>query len=138
MSSVRFESGSRLKEIGSGAFFECSQLTLFNVPESVEILGDHCFEDCSNMERTEFEGSSRLKRISELAFAGCNLHSITIPGLTEEIDGSAFVNCPLSEIQVAPGNVNFQIEGSQLVTSVIDCNSPPNSKTRYLSFLRGI
>jgi hypothetical protein len=69
------------------------------------------------METLEFEGLSRLKKIGERAFSGCNLHSITIPSLTEEIDGSAFVHCPLSEIQVAPENVNFKIEGSQLITS---------------------
>jgi hypothetical protein len=92
-------------------------LRAFTVPESVEIIGDHCFEDCLDMETIEFEGLSRLKMIGERAFSGCKLHSIIIPALTEEIDGSAFVNCPLSEIQVASGNVNFQIEGSQLVTS---------------------
>jgi hypothetical protein len=115
--SVVFESGSRLREIGSKAFFSCSRLMAFTVPESVEIIGDHCFEGCLDMETIEFEGLSRLKMIGERAFSGCKLHSITIPALTEEIDGSAFVNCPLSKIQVAPGNANFTIEGSQLVTS---------------------
>jgi hypothetical protein len=65
----------------------------------------------------EFEGSSRLKRIGERAFAGCELQSITIPASTEEITGSAFVDCPLIEIQVAPGSMNFKVEGSLLVTS---------------------
>jgi hypothetical protein len=43
------------------------------------------------METIEFEGPSRLKKIGKWAFSGCPLHSITIPVLTEEIDGSAFV-----------------------------------------------
>jgi hypothetical protein len=117
VSAVLFESGTRLMEIGWGAFAKCPRLKAFNVPESVEIIGAHCFEDCTNMERIEFEGSARLKRISELAFAGCNLHSITIPASTEEIDGSAFVNCPWITIRVAPGCVNFKVEGNFLVTS---------------------
>jgi hypothetical protein len=95
----------------------CFDLKEFKVPESVEILGDSCFEACFDMERIEFEGSSRLKRIGERAFMQCPLHSITIPALTEEIDGSVFVDCPFISIQVAPENVNFKIEGSQLVTS---------------------
>jgi hypothetical protein len=37
--------------------------------------------------------------------------------LTEEIDESAFVDCPLTEIQVAPGWLNFKVEGTLLVTS---------------------
>jgi hypothetical protein len=36
--------------------------------------------------------------------------------LTEEIDGSAFVNCPLIAIQVATGSLNFKVEGNLLVT----------------------
>jgi hypothetical protein len=39
------------------------------------------------------------------------------PAMVEEIDGSAFLNCPLFTIQVAPGNRNFKVEGKLLVTS---------------------
>jgi hypothetical protein len=69
------------------------------------------------MEIIEFEGSSRLKKIGELAFCGCNLHSITIPASTEDIDGSTFVNCPWIVIRVAPTNVNLKVDGNLLVTS---------------------
>jgi hypothetical protein len=117
VSAVLFGSGARLREIGSRAFSACHELKGFKVPASVEIIGDRCFEQCSNMERIEFEGSSKLKRISELAFCGCSLHSMTIPALTEEIDGSAFVNCPWINIRVAPGNLHFRVEGNSLVTS---------------------
>jgi hypothetical protein len=114
---VLFETGTRLREIGSGAFAACEELKRFNVPESVEILGKYCFGSCREMKRVEFEGSSRLKRIGERAFSGCKLDSITIPALAEEIDGSAFVDCPLREIRVAPGSLNFKVEGNLLVRS---------------------
>jgi hypothetical protein len=93
-------------------------LISFNVPESIEVIGDHSFENCVNIETIKFDGLWRLKVIGDRDFAGCSLlHSITIPALTEQLDGSAFANCLIVEIQVAPGNVNFKIEGSQLVTS---------------------
>jgi hypothetical protein len=117
ISTVHFEPGTRLREIGPEAFAACLRVKEFNVPESVEILGARCFEGCSNMETIEFEGSSRLKRIGERAFRESDLHSITIPALTEEIAGSAFVNCRLLSIQVAPGSLNFKVEGDFLVTS---------------------
>jgi hypothetical protein len=69
------------------------------------------------METIKFEEPSRLKKIGERAFMGSDLHSITIPALTEEIDGSAFVNCPWITIHVAPGSLHFQVEGDMLVTS---------------------
>jgi hypothetical protein len=116
ISTILFESGTRLREIRIRAFAGCQKLKAFKVPESVEIIGAHCFSGCAAMETIEFEGLSRLKRIERRIFAGCILHSITIPALTEEIDGSAFVNCPLTEIKVAPGNPNFKIEGNLLVT----------------------
>jgi hypothetical protein len=117
VSSVLFESGTRLIEIGSESFPSCRSLEAFTVPESVEILGDRCFKGCLEMETIRFEGSSRLKRIGEQSFMGCKLHSIAIPALTEEIDGSAFLSCPLLTIQVAPGNRNFKVEGHLLMTS---------------------
>jgi hypothetical protein len=117
MSAVLFESGARLREIGSDAFSNCCQISRFTVPESVEILGDRCFEDCPKLETIEFDGSSRLKTIGARAFLGCKLHSITIPALTEEIDGSAFLDCPSIAIQVAPGNQNFSVEGNLLLAS---------------------
>jgi hypothetical protein len=68
------------------------------------------------METIKFEGPSSLKMIGEQAFMECKLDSITILALTEEIDGAAFVNCPLISIQVAPGSLNFKIEGNLLLT----------------------
>jgi hypothetical protein len=106
-----------LREIGSAAFAECFRFTTFNIPESVEVIGDRCFESCSGLETVKFEGSSRLKRIGERAFMGSKLHSITIPAMAEEIDTFAFVNCPLIKILVAPESVNFKVEGNLLVTS---------------------
>jgi hypothetical protein len=114
---VLFESGSRLREIGAKAFEGCLELKTFNMPESVEILSEHCFEDCFPLKTINFVGSSRLKRIGEQAFASCDLHSITIPASTEEIDGSAFAGCPLITIGIAPENLNFKIQGNMLVTS---------------------
>jgi hypothetical protein len=116
-SSVVFESGTKLREIGPRAFADCDRLTAFAVPESVEIFGDGCFQACSNLRTITFERSSRLKRIGARAFYGHRLRSITIPALTEEIDGSAFVNCPVIEIKVAPDNANFRVERNMLVTS---------------------
>jgi hypothetical protein len=117
VSSVCFDSGTRLREIRSEAFARYEELTAFNVPESVEMLGDRCFVSCSKMETIEFAGASKLKRIGELAFAECQLHSGTIPALAEEVDGSAFVNCPLIEIRIAPESLNFKVVRNLLVTS---------------------
>jgi hypothetical protein len=64
-----------------------------------------------------FEDPSNLKRIGKRAFASSRLKSFTIPASTNEIDGSAFIDCPLLAISIAPGNQNFIVRGNALVTS---------------------
>jgi hypothetical protein len=117
ITDIRFESGTKLREIGQAAFTECSELKSFHVPSSVETIADRCFEKCSRMTRITFEDSSKLRKIGERAFDGSRLRSITIPASTEEIDGSAFVGCPLMVIAVAPGSRNFKVEGNLLLRS---------------------
>jgi hypothetical protein len=117
LEQISFESESRLREIGEDAFSRCYSVTEVTIPSSVEILGDRCFKGCYKMATISFVENSKLKKIGERAFAGCGMISITIPASTEEIDGSAFVGCPLEAIEVAPGSRNFMIEGNLLLTS---------------------
>jgi hypothetical protein len=117
VTEIVFESGTRLREIGEAAFARRSSLKAFRVPSSVETIGRRCFEMCCNMTTITFEDFSELKRIGENAFSRSGLRSITIPASTEEIDGSAFVGCPMLTIAVASGNRNFIVEGNLLLVS---------------------
>jgi hypothetical protein len=114
--AIIFARGSRLREIEEEAFSH-SCFKSFTVPSSVEILGDRCFEDSKYLSRVTFEEKSKLKKIGEQAFAGSKIQSITIPASVNEIDGSAFVGCPLEEIDIDPGNLTFIIRGNAIVTS---------------------
>jgi hypothetical protein len=64
-----------------------------------------------------FEEPSKLKKFGEQAFAFSPINSITIPASTNEIDGSAFFGCPLTEISIDPGNRRFILGGNTLLTS---------------------
>jgi hypothetical protein len=114
---ISFEKGSRLRELGEGAFSHSTQLAAFVVPSSVEIIGDRCFENCSVMSSITFEEMAKLKRIGVRAFSGCQLNSITIPASTEEVDGSAFVDCRLIDIRIESKSQNFMIDRNMLMTS---------------------
>jgi hypothetical protein len=113
---VCFTGPSRLREIGEKAFSHCSGFTALSIPSSVEILGDRCFEDCRDLATITFEAPSKVKKIGEQAFAFSRLQSFTIPALTNEIDGSAFVGCPLEEIDIDPGNRRFILGENILLT----------------------
>jgi hypothetical protein len=45
LTTVAFESGSKLSRIESHAFSGCSSLSSICIPSSVEVLGDHCLGD---------------------------------------------------------------------------------------------
>jgi hypothetical protein len=116
ITSVAFENGSKLREIADSAFSACHYLESFKVPSSVETLGPSCFGGCSRLTAVTFEEHSKLKRIEKLAFSRSKLNLMTIPAGTEEIEGSAFANCPIIEIRVAAGNRHFRVEGKMLLT----------------------
>jgi hypothetical protein len=113
--TVIFASGSRLREIGEGAFSR-SLLKSFTVATSVECLGDRCFESCNRLATVTFEEPSRLKKIGERAFAFCSIKSFTIPASVNEMNGSAFLGCPLEVIDIAEGNQSFTVRGNALLT----------------------
>lgn len=50
LESVQFEKNSRLKSIGTKAFAACSSLLDFEIPVSVNHIGDYAFSDCEKME----------------------------------------------------------------------------------------
>jgi hypothetical protein len=108
--SVSFGSGTKLMEIGEGAFGN-TDVKAFTLPSSIETMGDRCFEKCTLQATIAFEEISRLNGIGEQTLADCALTSITVSASVEEIDGSAFVRCPIQEIRVAAGSRTFAVQG---------------------------
>jgi hypothetical protein len=71
-----------------------------------------------------FENDSQLRRIESRVFFGCwSLQSICIPSNVDFIDGSAFADCGILNIEIAEGNCSFRVFGDFLMnfegTSII-------------------
>jgi hypothetical protein len=77
LSSISFESNSRLLRIESDAFSGSSFQSIV-ILSNVEILGSSCFAWCESLSFISFESNSSLKRIESRACCGCHL-SIVIP-----------------------------------------------------------
>ena len=74
---VTFEEGSRLKEIGTCAFVDCSSLKEIELPESLEYLGQYAFEGCGSLESIHIPKG--VSEFSGTCFEGCtSLKSITL------------------------------------------------------------
>lgn len=109
--SVRFEAGSRLKEIGGGAFRECLDLQSIELPDTVESVGVNAFMFSGvrhiNLPSATYIGndafywsdletitlSSSLPEILYRTFEGSHLLRIDIPGSVKRIGNEAFKEC---------------------------------------------
>jgi hypothetical protein len=81
------------------------------IPQSVEVLGEGCFADCSSLSSVIFEIGSRLSRIENEVFIGTGLVEIIIPASVEVLGEGCFADCSsLSSVTFESGS---RVSGSQ-------------------------
>lgn len=84
----------------SSAFTSNGKLTKVTIPDSVKVIGDHAFDDCTNMVEVDIKGGVEL--IDEDAFFCCfALETINFPNTLGSINQHAFWGCKkLKEINL--------------------------------------
>ena len=83
---------SSAKDIGSYAFYGCSELTSVMIPNSVTNIGNGAFSGCSGLESVTIPNS--VANIGPFAFYDCSgLTSVMIPDSVTSIGGNAFYDC---------------------------------------------
>ena len=93
-----------VKIIGNGAFYDCS-INEITIPASVSKIEAYAFEDCKDMEKINF--SEGLKIIEDEAFIGCSsLKEIKFPETLEEVGNDAFKECEKVNSIYIPKNLN--------------------------------
>ena len=84
-------SGSKLTEIGEGAFYSCKSLTSIAIPSSVTTMGKETFFDCLSL--TSVTLSPKVTVIPVSAFENCPIANLTIPSTVTAISEAAFCKC---------------------------------------------
>jgi len=85
-------SGIPVKEISNDAFSRCKQLRRVIIPDTVEIVGDGAFNECTDLIYVKLP--SNLERINDNVFSNCrNLDEVVIPDSVIEIGYEAFYGC---------------------------------------------
>jgi hypothetical protein len=92
LSSLTFESNSRLTRIESRVFFSSSLQSIL-IPRNVEVISSECFAHCRSLSSISFESNSRLTRIESEAFSNSSLQSIVIPRSVEVLCFMCFAHC---------------------------------------------
>ena len=112
--------GLPVKEIGSAAFMNCTELTSVEIPASVSkiqngsysvgetgvaINFEGAFFGCVNLESVTFAEGSELSGIGDFAFAYCSsLKSIDVPDTVTNIgEGAFFLSSTLTSIEIPAG-----------------------------------
>ena len=91
--------------IGKEVFSGCSGLTSVTIPNSVTTIGDEAFYFCSGL--TSIAIPNSVTTIGEKAFDGCSgLTSITIPNSVTTIGEKAFDGCKIKSVTWNAKNCN--------------------------------
>lgn len=86
--------GLPVKIIATRAFAECDFLKSVTIPNSITVLEEECFIDCTNLEKVVFEKDSQLKTIGENAFVrNVRLSELLIPQSVITIKRNPFGYC---------------------------------------------
>lgn len=81
---------NNVETIAPACFLGHSEILGVNIPDSVTIIGEEAFKDCSSLQ--EVHGAENVVKIQDRAFENTNLKEITIHEYVEQIGIGAF-NC---------------------------------------------
>jgi hypothetical protein len=145
ITAVRAEAGSKLKNIGKGAFKKTAQLKTATLPPSVEFIWGWAFEE-SAVETVAFEGASKLTSIGEGAFKNAaKLTDVTLPaGTSPTIGANAFQGVSASAVKVrssfdfggltasCPSPLTLKRDGGKNARLRLDAEVPADGKVAAL------
>jgi hypothetical protein len=92
LNTIEIEEGSRLSVIEEGAF-HFSGLQCISLPQSVEYLGDCCFNESYFLSKINICEDSKLTRIGSKCFRWTNIEEIVIPESVEIVGAKALDHC---------------------------------------------
>jgi hypothetical protein len=99
LSTVTFESVSRLQRIEAGVFDRCHSLESICIPGSVDILEYGCFSGCAGLSTITFESGSKLEAFPRGVFWECHhLNSISLPASIVRFYRGCFSGCRVSNL----------------------------------------
>ena len=103
-------------DYGTGAFARAA-VTSVVIPDSMEVIGQNSFANCSALVSVSISANSALRELGNNAFSGCSsLTSFYLPEGATELGDNVFNNCgALEAFTVAEGNAAYRAENGHLI-----------------------
>lgn len=92
------------RKIGDYSFSNDMIIESVKIPSSVEVIGQRCFDNCTNLKSVVIPKKSRISNIGTFAFHHTAIRSIAIPASVEIIRYWAFYECKNLERVIFPKN----------------------------------
>ena len=119
LTTIEFENGAQLKEIGENAFYSNSALESINIPSTVTSIGNAAFADCFGLKefelrQVEFLGENMFARCSALETVKIQGTSdTTYPSNTFSIWGTEHSAAPLKTLEIGAGKIKFALNNQK-------------------------
>ena len=119
LTTIEFENGAQLKEIGGNAFYSNSALESINIPSTVTSIGNAAFADCFGLKEIEL---GQVGFLGENVFARCSaLETVKIQGTSDttypsntfSIWGTEHSAAPLKTLEIGAGKIEFALNNQK-------------------------
>lgn len=110
ITSITFQSGETVTNIGVTAFQGCTKLALAVLPTALTVIPDGLFSGCTSLVSVTIPAS--VTNIGNMAFANCpSLPSVALPAGLKVMGESVFLNCrnlAAIDLPTRPENISGQ------------------------------
>ena len=103
ISEVTFPKGSLLETISPYSFYCCSKITKIDLSNCTKLteIGSYAFNQCSELSTLTFPSS--IITIKSYSFSGTKISSLFIPKSVKTIESAAFYAIPLTKVEFEEG-----------------------------------
>ena len=123
LEKVEFQSNSKLKIIGRGAFSK-TPIDYIKIPPHVTLIDNEAFSQCKNLKQFDFSNDSELQALKRYMFSESLIEKLNIPSKVTNLDCNCFNSMPkLIDIKIDENNSMYKTYNNQMIIGKSNINN---------------